>query len=295
MTITGFAMLLALISADPKATIVVKINGAPITSADVEFAAVQQGLTEQNRKASEPKLIERLIDRQLIREFLKSKKIEPPPGDLQTQIAKAQDAIRKYGEDTNKLLAKIGYTPERLKSELGLPLAWQSYCLQTITALQIKDYFDEHHQEIDGTELRANHIFLKADKSDEAAIAAKKATLADLRRDILANKLSFPAAAKQFSEAPTRDAGGDLGLFGWSGKLPPAVSQAAFALKVDEITEPIVSPFGVHLIQVTERHPGQLSLQDVRPLIVERLSQQLWTESIKKLRATAKIEQVRRK
>lgn len=290
MSFTSYALLVALISADPKGTVIVKVDNAVISSADVDFAAAQQGLVEQDRAAAEPKLIEQLIDRQLIRAFLASKKIEPASEELQFQIAKAQDAIRKYGDDPHKLLVKIGYTPDRLKSVLALPLAWHVYSSQTITAAQIKEYSDKHKQEIDGTQLRASQIFLKADKSNEAAIAAKKMKLADLKRDILSKKQSFADAAKQFSEAPSRDAGGDVELFGWKGKLPPAVSQAAFALKVGEISEPIVSPFGVHLIQVTERHEGQLSPEDIRPIIIDRLSQQLWIETVAKLRSTAKIE-----
>lgn len=291
---TGFALLLGVMSvlaADPKAAAVVKVNGAAITIADVDFAASQQGIAAEDRAKADPKLIDQLIDRQLIRAFLASKKIEPPADELQYQIAKVEDTIRKRGEDPAKLLAKIGYTPERMKVELGLPIAWQVYARQNIPAHQIKTYFEDHKQELDGTQLRGSQIFLKRDSSTtDAQILELKQKLADLRRSILAGQLSFADAAKKHSQAPSRDQGGDIGLFGFRGKLPPAVSRAAFDLKVDEISEPIVSNLGVHLIKVTERHPGDLSLEDVRPVIMEVLSQQLWSDVAKSLRSTAKIE-----
>lgn len=276
-------------AADQKSVVVAKVNGAAITAADVDFAAMQQGVATTDRAKEDPKLIDRLIDRQLIRAFLTSKKIEAVTDELQYQIAKAEDAIRKHGEEPQKVFAKIGYTPDRLKSELGLPLAWEVYVRQTITPEQIKTYYDQHKQELDGTQLRASHIILKA---DEPQIAAKKSQLADIKRKITAGEMSFEDAAKQFSDAPSKEKGGDIDLFGWRGKLPPSVSQAAFSLKINEISEPIVSPFGVHLIKVTERHPGEYSLEDVRPVILDRLSRRLWAETVDKLRVTAKIDRM---
>ncbi len=281
----------AIFSLDPKAITVVRVNGTAITAGDVDFAVMQQGISAEERSQAEPKVVDQLIDRQLIRAFLASRKIEPIAEELQYQIARAEDLIRKRGEDPPKLLAKLGYTPERLKSELGLPLAWQVYVRQTITPVQITDYFEQHRQELDGTQLRGRQIFLKRPQPpSDTEVAEKKEKLADLRRQILANTISFAETARRESDAPTRENGGDLGLFGWRGKLPAAVSQAAFQLKVNEISEPIVSPFGVHLIQVTERHPGDFSLEDVRPVIVERLSQQLWKTTVETARASAKIQ-----
>lgn len=294
MTVAGFvllAQLVAFFSVDQSAVVLVRVNGTAITAGDVDFAATQQGLSKEERPQADPKLIEQLVERQLIRAFLASQKVQPIADELQYQIDRAEELIRKRGEDPKKLLAKLGYTPDRLKSELGLPLAWKIYARQTITDQQIKEYFGQHRQELDGTQLRGSQIFLKLSKpQSESELAEKKEKLSNLRREILAGTTSFAGAAKAHSEAPTRENGGDLGLFGWRGKLPGTVSQAAFGLKVNEISDPIVSPFGVHLIQVTERHPGDFSLEDVRPVIMETLSQQLWKTTVEKQRSTAKIE-----
>jgi len=114
--------------------------------------------------------------------------------------------------------------------------------------------------------------------------------LKDLKGQIASGKLTFQDAAKKHSESPTRDQGGEVGLIGFRGKLPAPVCRAAFSLKVNEISEPVISPFGVHLVQVTEIVPGDLSLEDVRPQIFDRLSEQLWTDTIARERKSAKIE-----
>ena len=281
----------AIFTADDATRVLVKVNGKAITAGDVEFAATTQHVKPEERAAREPLLVERLIERQLVRDFLAGRKIAASADDVQFQIQHAESVLKKLGEDPEAFLAKLGYTSERLKSELSLPLAWQIYIRQTVTTPQIREHFDKHRTELDGTQLRARQVFLKlAAGASEADVAAKTKPLKDLRAQIVSGKLSFADAAKQFSEAPSKEQGGDVSRFGFRGKLPAPVTRAAFALKVDEISEPIVSPFGVHLIQVTERHPGDLSLEDVRTEIVERLSDQLWKETVERERKTAKIE-----
>ena len=282
--------------ADDAARVVANVNGKAITAGDVEFAAVTQQVKPEDRAAREAQLIERLIKRQLVREFLAKRKIQAPADDVQFQIQHAESVLKKLGEDPEAFLAKLGYTSERLKQELGLPLAWQVYVRQTVTTPQVREFFEQHRAEFDGTQLRARQVFLKRDatkvdaRASEADVAALVTRLKKLREQIVSGKLSFPDAAKQFSEAPSREQGGDVGRFGYRGKLPAPVAQAAFALKVNDISEPVVSTFGVHLIQVTERHAGDLSLEDVRPQVVERLADQLWQATITRERATAKIE-----
>jgi parvulin-like peptidyl-prolyl isomerase len=281
----------SLFGGDEAARVVAKVNGKAITAGDVEFAAVTQQVKPEDRTAQETQLIERLIERQLVREFLAKRKIQAPADDVQFQIQHAESVLKKLGEDPEAFLAKLGYTSERLKQELGLPLAWQVYVRQTVTTPQVREFFEQHRAEFDGTQLRARQVFFKRDASaPDSNPAATVARMKELREQIVSGKLTFPDAAKQFSEAPSREQGGDVGRFGFRGKLPAPVAQAAFALKVSEISEPIVSTFGVHLIQVTERHPGDLSLEDVRPQIVERLADQLWQETISRERKIAKIE-----
>ena len=294
MNVVGFvlfAQLTVFLAADTKPVTVARIGSATITTVDVDFLAMQMGLSADERSQMEPKLIDQLIERQLIRGFLAAKKIEPIADDLQYQMSRAEELVRKRGDDPKTLLPKLGYTPERLKRELGLPLAWQVYVRQAVKPEQIKEHYAQHKQELDGTQLRASQIFLKLSKPpSDSDLAAKKEKLAEIRRNILAGKITFADAAKQYSESPTSENGGDVGLFGWRGKLPAQVSEAAFALKVDEISEPVVSSFGVHLIQVTQRVPGDLSLEDVRSEIVERFSQELWKTTVESERAKVKIE-----
>lgn len=89
-------------------------------------------------------------------------------------------------------------------------------------------------------EVRASHVLVKTE--DEA----KK-----LREDIKAGKISFEDAARQISLCPSGHEGGDLGFFK-RGVMVKPFEDAAFAMKeIGEVSEPVETQFGWHLIQLT--------------------------------------------
>lgn len=88
------------------------------------------------------------------------------------------------------------------------------------------------------TEVRASHILV--DTKEEAET---------LRQEILAGK-DFAAVAKESSKCPSGSNGGDLGYFG-RGMMVPEFEQAAFSLPAGEVSEPVKTQFGWHLIKVT--------------------------------------------
>ncbi len=62
---------------------------------------------------------------------------------------------------------------------------------------------------------------------------------------------SFSELAQKFSKCPSGQTGGDLGEFG-RGRMVPAFEEAAFALDVDQVSAPVQTQFGYHLIQRTK-------------------------------------------
>ena len=192
MGISGLLLCIAIIADDDPATIVAHVNGTAITKGDVEFSATQQGISPSERPEAEPKLIERLIDRQLIRDVLATRKIEPVGDELELQIGKVELAIKNRGEDPKQFLKKLGYSQERLKNELGLALAWQAHIRKVITPAQSKNYFDQHRSEFDGTQVRARQIFLKLPKpANDSETSERRKRLALIRQNIVDQKLTF--------------------------------------------------------------------------------------------------------
>ena len=90
-------------------------------------------------------------------------------------------------------------------------------------------------------QVKASHILLG--RKSEAEI---------LRQKILNNEISFANAAKTYSLCPSRDEGGDLGFFP-RGVMAGPFEKVAFELPIGEISQPVETRFGWHLILVTDK------------------------------------------
>ena len=269
--------------------VLVRVNGQPITEADLDYFGKSLKLAADEIPQRREQMLERLIDRQLLRAFLAQKKVSANPEQLEAHLTRLKTRLKERKVDFDQLLAKSGMTVESLRHELRLPLDWEAFVKLEVTDAKLRDVWKQRHQEFDGSEVRVAQIALKSDDP-----TADEQTLRELRGKILDKTISFADAAKKHSQAPSAAMGGDLGRFGFRGKQPPPYPQVAFGLKVGEVSEPVRSPFGVLLITVTERSEGQLSLEDARPEILQQLSAELQREVLAQERAKAKIERVQR-
>ena len=138
---------------------------------------------------------------------------------------------------------------------------------------------------------RARHILLRSSAQASVQDAARR--LLDLKRQIEAGQRRFEDVAREFSEDTSAPAGGDLG---WAspGGFVPEFEDAMNRLAPGAISEPVVSRFGVHLIQVVERRDFELSAKEVRDQARAAMREQkfdaAYQEWTRELRARAYIE-----
>ncbi|ENQ3077278.1 peptidylprolyl isomerase PrsA [Bacillus cereus] len=150
---------------------------------------------------------------------------------------------KQYGDQFSTLLKQSGMTEKQIKESIRAQLAMKEAVKKSITDKEVKDNYKP--------EIKASHILVK----DEAT--AKKV------KDELAQGKSFEDLAKQYSEDPgSKEKGGDLGYFG-PGKMVKEFEDAAYKLKKDEVSEPIKSQFGYHIIKVTD-------IKELKPLDKEQ-------------------------
>ena len=135
-------------------------------------------------------------------------------------------------------------------------------------------------------------------KSEETASA--KHILVDTLEEIkkiqleITNGMPFEDAAKKYSKCPSAPQGGSLGSF-TRGRMVPEFEKAAFELQVGEISEPVKTQFGYHLIQLDEISAGSVkTLEEARPTIAENISHQKQNEkyinSVTELKNKYKVE-----
>ena len=141
------------------------------------------------------------------------------------------------------------------------------------------------------TQSNARHILLRT--GAELSEAAAAARLADYRRRVLAGQADFAALAREHSQDASAKEGGDLG---WAnpGRYVPEFEQAMDALKPGDISQPVVSRFGVHLIQLKERREAKLTPREqremARVLLREKKLEEAFVTWTQEMRGRAYVE-----
>jgi peptidyl-prolyl cis-trans isomerase SurA len=138
---------------------------------------------------------------------------------------------------------------------------------------------------------RARHILVKVNQLVSAADARRK--IADIKQRLDNNAGTFEELAKQYSEDGSAAQGGDLGWI-YAGDTVPQFESAMNELQPGQVSGPVESPFGFHLIQVLERKTDDASQertrQAVRQAIRERKLEQATEEWLRELRDATYVE-----
>ncbi len=142
-----------------------------------------------------------------------------------------------------------------------------------VTDKEVKEYYDKHKSEfMQPEQVRARHILVKvpANATKKQWEEAKKKAL-EIRAKLVKGE-SFAKLAQKYSDDPGSKArGGDLGYFR-KGQMVPEFEKAAFALKKGEISQPVKTTFGYHIIKLEDKKPAkQRSFNEVKQEIRQKL------------------------
>ena len=274
------AVLFAAGPEGPPGEVLSEVAGEQITRGRVNLLLELRAVPEAKQAEIWDETIAEMTDRALMRRFLSGRRATPDEGELDAQVAVL---LKNFGEDEaaqTAALAELGVTPEDVRTEAALPRAWEVQASRVITPQSLERHFEANRRRFDGTALTVAQVFQPGDATEE---------LAALKRRIDAGELTFAAAAKQYSQAPSADEGGVIGTpvrYG-DGRVPPEVAAAAFALKEGEVSAPVRSAFGTHLVTVLGvAEPGDLALEDRGVLLPVRrdLKAKLWAEQLERLK-----------
>jgi peptidyl-prolyl cis-trans isomerase C len=189
------------------------------------------------------------------------------------------------------VLANFGLTEASLRDYMALPLRWKAFVRRTVTDQELRDYFDSHRAMFDGTRVHVRQIVISVPMdADESAWSAAEAQLDRVRKYIVDGQVSFADAAREHSTSPSGKQGGEIGFVTYRGQLPTEVTAAAFRLQPMEVSMVIRSAFGVHLVEVAERKPGEYSLEDVREEVWDQRTREFWNDQVALARGNARIQ-----
>jgi peptidyl-prolyl cis-trans isomerase SurA len=227
--------------------------------------------------------LDALIAEKLVEEEVRALGLTSTTSEVEEAMA---DVQRQNGitdpSQFEQLLSREGYSMKSYKEFLSKQIA-RGKLMQMKVSAKIKvseedlkaAYAQYAKNEGEDVEVHARHILVSVDPKatpEEVEAARKKA--AAIAEEARRPGMDFESLARARSEGPSREDGGDLGFFR-RGVMVPAFEKAAFSLKVGEVSEPIRTNFGWHILKVEERRAvGVTSYEEMRPKLELQLRQQ---------------------
>jgi peptidyl-prolyl cis-trans isomerase C len=237
--------------------VVVKVNGHDITSSEVQLAAedIMPKLGELPANLRYPFIVEYLMERHLI----------------------AQAAVKAGTADTEEYKRRLAFYQAKALRDAY----FTDKIKPKVTDDMVKAAYDNEAAKVTtGERVRARHILVASEKEANDVLARLK------KGD------KFEDVAKASSLDGSKDYGGDLGYFS-AEEMVPEFSKAAFALKPGEISKPIKTNYGWHIIKLEDRKPsGAQPFEQVQAGIRAILLRDEVQKEVNGLREQAKIEMV---
>jgi foldase protein PrsA len=234
---------------------VVSVNGEKITKGQLD-----NRLEGQSGKAT----LQQMVDTNLVLQYGKAQGITVSDKEIQDQLAQLEQRFPPGQFET--ILKNQGLTMDDAKNIERVQIIVKKAVDKQITVsdAQVADFYNKNKSLYNtAAQVRARHILVKT-KPEAEAIEAQ-----------LRGGANFATLAQKDSIDPgSKAAGGELGWFGATQMVKP-FSDAAFSLGVGQISQPIQTPFGWHIIQVEEKRPAHIaSLAEAAPKIRAQLMQQ---------------------
>jgi peptidyl-prolyl cis-trans isomerase C len=274
VTATALALLAGVSApsfAQDKDPLVAKVNGTEIHQSDLKAAEEEAGqLPPMNPDQKQDYMIQFMTDMTLLTQAAEAKK-----------VGEADDFKRKLEFARKKLLMEA---------------LLQSAAKDALTDAAMHQVYDEAVKTMPAEEeVHARHILIRAPQGDEkASEEAKKKIDAIVAR--LNKGEDFDKMAKETTEDPSGKAnGGDLGWF-TKEQMVPEFADAAFKLQPNQVSAPVHTQFGWHVIKLEGKRTKQApSFDEVKPQLEQYVTRKAQAELVTKLRADAKIERMDKK
>jgi peptidyl-prolyl cis-trans isomerase C len=275
LAFVGFSFFFGLCSntfaSDERENILAQVGSYKLTLE--EFENQVQSLPPQLQMAllRNPQMKEQFLDRwvdiTLIAQEARDRKLDQDP-EVQAKIEDIMNAVLAQEFLHREIEGKVGITDD-----------------------EIETYYKGHEDEFTNPEsVKARHILLKVPEgADDKAWQEAGSKAEDIKKK-LENGEDFVELAKKYSDDPgSKNKGGDLGFF-TKGRMVPEFESAAFSLKPGELSDPVKTKFGYHIIEVKEKKAASTkTLTEVQAQIRQTLQrekqQQLQDKLIEKLKA----------
>jgi peptidyl-prolyl cis-trans isomerase C len=278
--------------------VVLRISGVPVTETQIMEAisqiAKEQPLAPTQKQDRNILLFKDAIENITAITLLKNQaRIQSITIDKAVVDQQMQSISKRFAspEDFQKALAAQKTTEADYRKNIE-----ENMSMQKVLDLAVKDtpsateeelqkFYNDNPERFNAPErVRASHILLRVDSKNTLEQKAEiRKKLEGIRSEIEKKTIAFAEAAKKYSEDPTTaPKGGDLNYF-TRGQMVKPFEDVAFAMNPGTLSPVIETPFGYHIVQVTEIKPaGKEKYEDSKPAIQTYLDQVAKRQAVQK-------------
>ena len=283
------------------------VNGQDFTRTQLQEifnAAVQSSgmkvadLSAAQQLGGYTQLLNDLIDRQLL--LGAASKEEVSNEDVEEEIKKFKS---QFPDEAifDAQMKQAGMTPEKLQNDVREELKIRRWMESQVKAPEVSDadaksFYDSNLKEFEQPEtVKASHILFMVDADAPADVVKQKEEAAKQAATRAKAGEDFTTLAKELSEEPgAKESGGDLGFFP-KDRMVPEFANAAFAQNLNDISAPVKTQFGWHVIKVTDKKAaGTVPFDEVDDQITSYLKTMRQREAVQKvmkeLKGSAKVQ-----
>ncbi|MBW1807855.1 MAG: peptidylprolyl isomerase [Deltaproteobacteria bacterium] len=262
-----------------KSQIVAKVNGVSIYKEEFENTLRHAqttrmrpdgNLEDTDKSTLGQKILQKMIQDELLVQHARSQNISVTPSEIQLKFE--QIKIQGGGEAAfiafleQRGLDRTSAATNLERNMIIERLTEKIRAAESVSEKEITTYYESHPEEFrtEGTVQLAHILFKKNEMNPDPVARAE-----NLRKRIMAG-LTFEEAAKKYSEdSATSQLGGVLGKIK-KGEFLPQIEKAAFAISVGEISKPVESPLGIHLLRISQRTDGSLQGISEASTVIEK-------------------------
>jgi peptidyl-prolyl cis-trans isomerase C len=256
-----------------------------------------------------------LIENALVDQYLEQLKVQVDAKETEAQCAKVRKEIEGTGRKFQDFLDELKITEPELQIQIQATLRWEKFIQQYGTEKVLKEFFDGNKEIFDGTSMRAKHILLSVPAGNMEAAGQARAKIVLLKKQIedrVAQALAdvgkldnlelekkrmqllndtFAEVAGKESTCPSKANGGELGWFPRSGgRVAESFSKAAFALKPFQMSDPVLTEYGYHLILCIDYKQGvERNYDEIKEIVKDVYAEKMREAIVARMKPTAKI------
>ncbi len=265
--------------------VIATVNGEKVFRKGLDRRlSVLKRMNQEITRSTQMLVLNQLTKKVLLNQFVEGQNIEVSKEEVQGEVEKIKFFLKSNPNNSEKPLEEIlesqGSSISELEEEVTRTLALSKYLDKEVGEDEKRSYFDINKNAFNGERVKASHVLVDTRKIEtEAELEKAKQKIEDVKKEI-DNGADFAEMAKKYSDCPSSEKGGDIGFFQRKGTIVEEFAKVAFSMKVGEVSDPIKTQFGYHIIKVTDREEGKdVSYEEVKEM-VDFVYMQIKTETL---------------